>query len=365
MSTFAQLFGAEPSGTWDGPGRVNLIGEHTDYNEGFVLPFAIERRARVSMRLRDDGVIRCASQQRGTDIEIASAKDLRPGTSDGWVSYVLGVAWALGTGVGFDLLVDSDVPIGAGLSSSAALETATALALNDLARAGTVTGGAGQGLPHKRRPSSSARRSVSWTSSCRWRAVGGPRPADRLPQPRRSQPVPLDPSDLGCDLIVIDTGVAHVNTDGAYAERRAACEKAAADLGVRALRDAHPVQVDDRPWARHVVTENARVLDAVEALRARDPQRLGALMTASHASLRDDFQVSSQQLDIAVDAAVAGGAHGAKLSGAGFGGSVIALVPAALTSSVTSAVEAAFVARGFAAPKTFIVTPGPGAARVA
>ena len=348
---------------WDGPGRVNLIGEHTDYNQGFVLPFAIERRARVSLRLRDDHVIRCASRQRGDEIETASGHDLQPGTRGGWVSYVLGVTWALGADVGFDLLVDSDVPIGAGLSSSAALEAATAIALNDLLELGRTPAqlamachaaetefvGAPVGVMDQL-VSLGAVEGHALLIDCRSLQV---------------EPVPLNLSELDCALVVLDTGVAHENTDGAYAERRAACEKAAADLGVPALRDASAEEVADRPWARHVVTENARVLAAVDALQARDPHRLGALMTASHTSLRNDFAVSSQQLDIAVDAAVAGGAHGAKLTGAGFGGSVIALVPADRTSRVTAVVERALAAAGFAAPKSFSVTPGPGAARVA
>ena len=363
---FEELFGGSPAGTWAAPGRVNLIGEHTDYNDGFVLPIALDRRARVSVRLRDDSTVRLASVQRDGTVATAHVEHLRTGGDDDWSAYVLGVAWALDErGLrppGFDLLLDSDVPVGAGLSSSAAVETATALALIDLMdvamepldlallchRAETGFVGAPVGVMDQV-VSACARPGHALLLDCRSLEVTH---------------VPFDPSALGCELLVVDTGSAHENNDGAYAERRTSCERVAAELGLAALRDAEPEQVADRPRARHVVNECNRVLSAVEALRTHDAAALGELMLASHVSLRDDFEVSSPALDLAVEAAMSAGALGARLTGAGFGGCAIALVVPGGAPAVTDRVEKAFADQGLAPPTTFLAAAGPGATRV-
>ncbi len=364
---FQQLFDAPPTGIWSGPGRVNLIGEHTDYNEGFVLPFALDRTAKVAVRLRRDRLVRCASRQQGGEVVVTSLGDLVPKACGSWPAYLLGVAWALAeqgvTMRGFDLLLDSDVPMGAGLSSSAAVETAIALALNDLLglgldrmalamachRAETEFVGAPVGVMDQV-VSACATAGSALLLDCR---------------SLETTQVPFDPARLGCSLLVIDTGAAHANTDGGYAERRASCEKAAAQLGLPALRDATSDQVADEPRARHVVSECTRVLATVVALKAGDVAAVGALMLASHASLRDDFEVSCDELDAAVSAAMSAGAHGARLTGAGFGGSAIALVPEQQVDAVITAVQDAFAARSFATPEIFTVSAGPGAQRVA
>lgn len=362
---FEALYGRPPSGTWAAPGRVNLIGEHTDYNDGFVLPIALDRTARVAVRLRDDDVIRCASVQQGDDVTTTSLGSLVSRGCGSWAAYVAGVAWALAEhGVrvsGFDLLLDSDVPVGAGLSSSAAIETATGLALAELLdapltrlelalvchRAETGFVGAPVGVMDQV-ASACASAGHALLLDCRSLEV---------------EHVPFRPQDWDCELLVVDTGAPHQNNDGAYAERRASCERAAADLGVKALRDASPDQVADLPRARHVVSECRRVLSAAEALRDGDAARLGQLMLASHVSLRDDFEVSSPQLDLAVTSAMGAGAHGARLTGAGFGGCAVALVPRHRSGKVAMAVADAFADRAFDPPDVFPVAAGPGATR--
>ncbi len=361
---FADLFSRPSAGVWRAPGRVNLIGEHLDYNDGLVLPFAIDRSAIVTAAARSDRRIRVASVQQDDIVEA----DLDTYLADGWASYVVGVAWALDEqGIdlpGFDLLIDSDIPLGAGLSSSAGLETATALALTHLAgvdlapldlalvchRAETGFVGAPVGVMDQV-ASACATAEHALLLDCR---------SLELTQ------VPL--TVPGCVLLVIDTRVRHDNTDGGYAERRASCERAAELLGVKALRDVTSLEGFDLPQpelrrARHVVTEIARVRGAVEALRAGDTASLGALMQASHRSLRDDFEVSCPELDLCVNAATGAGALGARLTGAGFGGCVIALVPEHLVAEVTAAVHRAFRPT-HREPHVLSVRPAAGASRI-
>jgi galactokinase len=372
---FARRTGGDPEGVWAAPGRVNLIGEHTDYNDGFVLPAAIDRLVLAAAARRDGGRLRLWSLQEEdpADLDLAA---VGPGLVDGWAAYPAGVAWALGQeGVevgGADLVVDGDVPAGSGLSSSAALECATATALAELHGADL----------DRRALARLARRAEN-------EVVGVPsgvmdqmvamlgRAGHALFLDTRSLeaeqvPVPLEAA--GLRLVVIDTRAGHRLVDGAYADRRAACEAAAAALGVPALRDATPEQVEAAAAelgdpglrrARHVVTENARVLAAVELLRAGQLDRLGPLLAASHASLRDDYEVSSPELDTAVEAALAAGAVGARMTGAGFGGSAVALVPTGRVDPVTGQVQAAFAAAGFAVPEVATVTPADGARRLA
>ena len=375
VDSFTATYDDAPEGVWSAPGRVNLIGEHTDYNDGFVLPFAIEARTSVAARVRDDGVLRMRSvQQHRGDVSI-DLDDVEPGTPDGWAAYVAGVVWAArqrGHPVrGLDLLVDGRVPLGSGLSSSHALECAVALAMNDLFELGLDANSLGR---------------LSYTAENDF--VGAPTGMmDQLASLRCTaghalfldvrtldvEQVPLDPVADGLRLIVLDTRVHHGNADGAYGNRRAACQKAAAVLGVDKLRDIDVAGLDDaldrlgddelRRRARHVVLENARVVDTASALRQADWAQVGALMAASHTSLRDDYEVSCDELDLAVEVATTAGAVGARMTGGGFGGSAIALVPARSVPAVRDSVTAAFRGRGWSDPTVFEVTPSAGAHR--
>ncbi|MDP9387351.1 MAG: galactokinase, partial [Actinomycetota bacterium] len=331
---FEERTGRRPDGVWAAPGRVNVIGEHTDYNDGFVLPVAIDRRVHAAVGRRQDGRIRCWSAQEGAAPELSLSEPAAVAGA-GWAAYAAGMALVLAeAGVpvaGFDLVVDSDVPVGAGLSSSAALEAAVGLALVDLHDAGL---------------------GPTALALAAWRAerevVGVPvgvmdqmavvlgRAGTALFLDTRSlesEALPFDLDAAGLRLVVVDTRVARRLVEGAYAERRRACEEAARRLGVAALRDATPADVDaardplgDELWrrARHVVTENARVLAVADRLRAGDVGSIGPMLAASHESLRSDFEVSSAELDVAVAAATAAGAVGARMTGAGFGGCALA-----------------------------------------
>jgi galactokinase len=374
-AAFRERTGRDPDGVWAAPGRVNLIGEHTDYNDGFVLPTAIDRLVLAAAGRRDDRRLRLWTLQSEPPADLHLA-DVGPGKVEGWAAYPAGVAWALGqAGVtvgGADLVVDGDVPAGAGLSSSAALECATATALADLEGAGldrvTLAGLARRaenevvGVP-----SGAMDQMVSMLGRAGHALFLDTRSLD-------TEQVPLPLEAAGLRLVVIDTRAGHRLVDGAYADRRAACEAAAATLGVPALRDATPAQVEAAAdalgeeglrRARHVVTENARVLEAVRLLRAGELERLGPLLAASHASLRDDYEVSSPELDTAVAAAVAAGAVGARMTGAGFGGSALALARTDLVGRVDEQVRAAFAAAGFGPPAVAAVVPSDGARRLA
>ena len=380
---FARLTGSEPAGMWSSPGRANLIGEHTDYNDGFVLPFAIDRRTHVALGTRQDGRIRVASTFDDSVAEVAldALDDLFPDRRTDvpeWATYPLGVAWALlrTTGVaadavsGLDLAIASEVPVGAGLSSSAAIEGSVASALNEtwnlgldrvaLAQAGRLAENEAVGAPTgimDQMASMLGRPDAAIFLDCR---------------SLDAQVVDLGFAEAGLDLVVIDTQVEHSHATGGYRERRASCELGARTLGVPALRD---LTLDDLPRAaellddvtfrrvRHVVTEDQRVLDTVRVLREDGPRAIGDLLVASHASMRDDFEISVPELDTAVEAALAAGAIGARMTGGGFGGAAIALVPHADVQAVTDAVAAAFEASGFRAPHVFTVAPSAGARR--
>ena len=374
VEAFRERVGRDPDGVWAAPGRVNLIGEHTDYNDGFVLPAAIDRLVLAAAGRRDGGRLRLWTLQAGppADLELA---EIGPGRVEGWAAYPAGVAWALGqAGVevgGADLVVDGDVPAGAGLSSSAALECATATALADLHGA-QLDRPALAGLARRAEnevvgvPSGAMDQMVSMLGR-----AGHALFLDTRSLETEQVPLPLEAAEM-C-LVVIDTRAGHRLVDGAYADRRAACEAAAATLGVPALRDATLEQVEaaaerlgDPSFrrARHVVTENARVLEAVALLRAGELDRLGPLLAASHASLRDDYEVSSPELDTAVEAATGAGAVGARMTGAGFGGSAIALVAVEGAGRVGDRARDAFAAAGFGPPEVTTVLPSDGARRL-
>ncbi len=362
---------------WAAPGRVNLIGEHTDYNDGFVLPVALDRTTLAAVRRRPDGTVRAWTTRPGAARRpvTVSLRDARPGGVPGWAAYPVGVLWALrepGADVpGVDLCVDSDVPVGAGLSSSAALECAVALGVAELLglgwdrptlarlarRAENDFVGAPTGIMDQMAALCAVAGSAVFLD-CRTLAT---------------EPVPLGLAAQGLALVVVDTRAPHALVSGAYADRRAACQRAAAVLGVPALRDATPAEVAaardrlgavDHRRARHVTTENERVQAAVALLRAGQAAGLGPLLDASHASLRDDFEVSCPELDLAVAAARDAGALGARMTGGGFGGSAVALVPAGAVEGTAAAVAAAFAGAGFADPEVFAVVPAAGARRV-
>jgi len=370
---FGERFGGSPAGLWRAPGRVNFIGEHTDYNDGFALPFAIGAGVCVAAATRDDGVIALSSRQQGEAVVTVSLGALTPGRLGGWAAYPAGMAWAMrsaGRRVdGASLAVDADLAAGAGLSSSAALTCAAGLALAELYR---VT------VPRPELAALGRRAENEFvgvpTGLMDQLAVLLSRAGHALLLDCRTgtgTPVALDAAAAGLVLLVIDTRAHHALTDGGYAARRHACEDAAAAMGVRSLRDVTDVselgRLGDlvlRRRARHVVSENRRVLDTVELLRAGQLGRVGPLLTASHASLRDDFEVSWLEADATVEAAIGAGALGARMTGGGFGGSVLALAPAGAAARVADAVADTFARRGWRAPAITPTQPSAGAARL-
>src|SRR4051794_2622816 len=334
VAGFAERFGTDPEGVWAAPGRVNVIGEHTDYNGGFVLPVAMEHTTRAAVARRDDGRVAFASLQGDGKVVDLGIDELVPGHPDGWAGYPAGVVLGLRDRLagGVSILVDTDVPVGAGLSSSAALTCSVALALSDLV------------APELRRVDlvELARRAendfvgaptgILDQSASLLCEVGNALFLDT--RTRVTEQVPLDLAAAGLELLVVDTGTSHTHADGGYGDRRRECEEAAARLGVPALRDIADVAglaaLDDEVLirrARHIVTENARVLEVVRILRSSaDPRDIGPLLVEGHTSLRDDFQISTAELDACVEASVGAGAHGARMVGGGFGGSVVVLV---------------------------------------
>ncbi|MEU7139901.1 galactokinase [Nocardia sp. NPDC046473] len=373
--------------TWVAPGRVNIIGEHTDYNDGFVLPIALPLVVECAARVRTDAMVRVVSRQRPDETVLVAVAELAAERArvPGWSRYPLGVVAEFvrrGHPIdGVDLELDGAVPIGAGLSSSAALSCAVAIALRDLF-APTVTErelielaraaendyvGAPTGLLDQSAAILCTAGHALFLDIRRFVENGS---ADATNTVAHEQ-IPFDLARFGLELLVIDTGQPHEHVDGGYAERRAQCEAAAAELGVPALRDIDAVAALDRITdevlrrrARHVVTENARVLTVAKKLRSgADPRTIGPVLTEGHASLRDDFEVSTPALDAAVAAALAAGAHGARMVGGGFGGSVIALVDRDSTDTVVAAVRNRFADAGFAEPRTFVVGPAAGAHR--
>ncbi len=375
---FRELTGRDADGFWSAPGRVNLIGEHTDYNDGFVLPFATPHRTYAAVGMRDDERIRVASTfaEAPVEAELSELESRFPiaAEQDAWAAYPLGVAWALrlagASGHGVDIAIASDVPVGAGLSSSAAIEGATASALNDLWDAGldrTALASIG------RRAENEAVGAPTGIMDQMASILGEADAALFLDcRSLEAQSIPLGMAEAGLAVLVIDTRVAHAHSTGGYRERRASCEKGAAIMDVAALRDLSTTDLlraeglmDDITFrrVRHIVTENQRVLDTVRALREHGARAIGDLLTASHASLRDDFEISVPELDTAVQSALDAGALGARMTGGGFGGAAIALVAQDAVPAVADAVAAAFAAEGFAVPSVFAVCPSAGARR--
>ena len=365
---FLETFGEEPDLIAAAPGRVNLIGEHIDYSEGFVLPFAIKDRTNVAIRKRDDSTVRIASAQRRNKVVTVDINNVKPGLKGEWERYALGVLWSMGVKTGVDLMIDGHVPLGAGLSSSAALECSVATAVNhlfdmgfsleDLARLTQKAENQYVGVP-----CGIMDQSVSLMAT-----TGSALLLDCRDLSTRN--IPFDVASSGLELLIIDTQAHHALTDGGYAERRASCESVAAKLGIKSMRELSMTQLDSAKEsltqveyvrARHAVSEMQRVLDCVEALSKSDFVKVGELINQSHASLRDDYTVSCPELDTAVDAALATGALGSRMVGGGFGGSAIALIEASKTDETIKAVEKAFADKKFKAPRFFTSLPSQGA----
>lgn len=441
---FTELYGRPPQGVWRAPGRVNLIGEHTDYNHGLVLPFAIDRSAMVAVRLKHHDEARPRTVHLATthtpeapdtddpNIPAPEAGDisratfvpvnLEPGSVEGWAGYPAGIVHALsGLGgvhvPGFELLLDSTVPVGAGLSSSHAVEVATIIALNDLLHLRLSHPELVALTQQAENNFVGAPTGIMDQSASLMGRSGGALFLDCRSLESRIVPLPL--AERGLSMLVIDTKVVHSHADSGYADRRTSCERAASALGVASLRDlstADTTAADDAAPAddaaalassvasgartaptdssgnrhvaidqetaensapdmtaldeetarrvRHVLTENRRVLETVRLLDHGDLSGVGELMTASHVSLRDDYQVSCPELDLAVDSALDAGALGARMTGGSFGGSAIALVRTAQKDRVGEAVLRAFAERGLRAPDLFTVLPADGARRL-
>jgi galactokinase len=357
---------------WRAPGRVNLIGEHTDYNEGFALPFALELGCTAAVTARSDELIVARSAQRDDEVRVRVSA-LQPGSGD-WAGYAIGAAWAFGERgadvPGLTIEIDSDVPIGSGLSSSAAVvcSVVTAVddvlglnygpdALLDISRrvendfVGAPTGGLDQLVALRAEPGTAL--------LCDMRTL-------------HTAPAPLALDDAGLAIVVVDTRAEHRHADGEYRQRREGCERAAAELGVQALRD---VAMDDlatalrrldddelRRYVRHVVTENQRVLRVVELLRRDQLSDIGPLLTDSHASMRDDYRITVEEVDVAVETLLHEGALGARMTGGGFGGSVIGLVETARADACIGSVRDAFARSGFGEPGGFVVNHAAGGA---
>ena len=374
---FAELYGAGPEGVWAAPGRVNLIGEHTDYNDGFVMPFALPHRATAAVSRRTDGVLRLHSADVEGGVKELRLDDLAPQSDDEWTAYPAGVVWALreaGHGVtGADVHLSSTVPTGAGLSSSAALEVVIALALNDLYELGLPRWKLARLCQRAENVYVGAPTGIMDQTASACCESGHALFLDTRDLSQRQ--IPFDLAAEGLRLLVVDTQVKHAHSGGEYGKRRAGCEKGAALLGVDALRDipyagldAALARLGDEEEAvrlvRHVVTEDQRVERVVSLLRAGETRAIGPVLTEGHASLRDDFRISCPELDLVVDTALSAGALGARMTGGGFGGSAIVLTEATDVDTLTKAIEEAFAAAGFTTPRVFEAVPSAGAGRI-
>jgi galactokinase len=355
------------SGVWFAPGRANLMGEHTDYNDGFVLPFALAQGATATATRRDDGLLVLTSSQRpGPAAKIALA-GLAPGRLSGWVVYPAGVAWAL-CEAGYDvpgatIAIDSDVPAGAGLSSSAALECAVALALTGLAGL-EVPRPELAGIARRAENEFAGVPSGIMDQSASLLCEAG----HALLLDCRSLETTQVPFDA--QLLIINTRARHELNAGEYGARRAECEEAARLLSVPSLRFITDCGITSsladptlRKRARHVCTDDQRVLRAEALLRAGKYPEVGVLLTEAHASLRDDFEISWPEADVTVEAALSAGALGARMIGGGFGGSVLAMVSDD-AAPIREAVTGAFAAHSWAPPSFYDAVPSAGARRI-
>jgi galactokinase len=365
---FHEIFGAAPELIASAPGRVNLIGEHVDFLDGFVLPFAISDATTVAIARNSSNKVRCASIQKKGIVSTVNCADIAPKSGEAWTRYPIGVLWSLGIETGIDILVDGQVPLGAGLSSSAALECAIATAINELFDLGLT-------LPELARAAQRAENiyvgmpcGIMDQSVSLMATQGNALLLDT--RDLSIEQIPFNIAPLGLELLVIDTQVHHALVDGGYAERRASCEKAISDLGISSLRDisitdfeARKSELDAKTFTRafHGITEMQRVLDAVALLKAGDFVGFGEIVTAAHISLRDNYTVSCPELNLAVDTALKFGALGSRMIGGGFGGSAIALIKAKDSELIKNEIKSAFMVSRFKSPRFFSALPSSGA----
>ncbi len=376
-SWFQELHGHPPTGVFAAPGRVNLIGEHVDYNGGLCLPMALPHATYAAVGRRSDDTVTVRSRQQSDTPFTGRLDELGPGAVSGWAAYAAGVLWAMRedgwTLPGMDIVVDSRVPVGAGLSSSAAIECSVALGASQLAGV-DVTDDVRAGLVRSCMRAEGEVAGAPTGGMDQTIALFGEAEAALLLDCRdwSTRQVHWDPAAAGLTLLVVDTRASHSLSDGGYESRRADCEAAAAELGVELLRDVTDQEAalaslsDDRVRrrVRHVFTEIARVTEAVRQLEDDDFESLGSTMTASHVSLRDDYEVSVPELDVVVDTALAHGALGARMTGGGFGGSAIALVPTTALEEVGRAIESAYDEQGWQPPGFLTALPSAGARRL-
>ena len=366
--SFSKLFHSGPDLVSAAPGRVNLIGEHVDYNQGLVLPFAIDSVAKCALRVRNDSKILISSKQFNSELYETSILDLVPKAGPDWTRYILGVIWSLGVTQGVEILVDSEVPQGAGLSSSAALECSVAFALNealdlglnriDLARLSQRAENDFVGVPcgiMDQTISLLGKSGHAILLDCR---------------DLSSQLIPVNFEENGMRLLIIDTQAHHALVDGGYAKRREQCESVSKIFGVDSLRDLQKDSLESKKSeldstlylrALHVVTEIERVREAVSLLQANNFKIFGNLLNDSHNSLRDNYEVSCPELDCAVEISQQNGALGARMIGGGFGGSAIALVNEGEIGKIASSIERAFANASFKSPRFFDAVPSDGA----
>ena len=367
-SKFTELFNRNAEIVAVAPGRVNLIGEHVDFLNGFVLPFAIDDVTTVAIARNQSNKIRLASAQENYQIVELEIENLAPLTGEVWTRYPLGVIWALDIKEGLDLLIDGKVPLGAGLSSSAALEASVATALNELFKLNISKPDLSR-LCQKAEnqyvgmPCGIMDQSVSIMATTGHALLLDCRDLS-------TKQIPFDIAPHGLSLLVVDTQVHHELVDGGYAERRASCEKAIKDLGIKSLREisvsdfvSRKSELDSTTYMRafHAVTEMKRVLDAVSALERSDFLTFGKIVSECHQSLRDNYTVSCPELDLAADTANKYGALGARMIGGGFGGSAIALVKSGEVEKIKAKIAEEFELAKFKAPRFFISTPHQGA----
>jgi galactokinase len=391
---FEKAYGQAPTGVWSAPGRVNIIGEHTDYNAGLCLPIALPHRTFIAVSPRKDTKARVVSAMNPDDVVEVDLADLKAGGVEGWAAYPLGVAWALREKKlpvsGFDAAFASCVPLGGGLSSSAAMTCSTALALDEVFGLGYGQMDAGRvtlveaAIRSENEMAGAATGGMDQSASLRCQE-GYALLLDCRPELTALENVSQKPFDLtahNLELVVIDTQAPHQLNDGQYAERRRTCEEAAEILGVANLRvTADSIARSDDPFqalketldalpsetmkkrVRHVVTEIQRVRDFVAAFAQDDIARAGRLMNASHDSLAADYEVTVPELDVAVAVARENGAYGARMTGGGFGGSIIALVDKGRSHEVALKVADEFERRGFNAPRALAAFPAASASR--
>ena len=369
-NTFTAIFSGNPEIVCEAPGRVNLIGEHVDYCDGFVMPFAISDRTYAAIKRRSDRKIRISSMQRPDEIFETSLDDLQPSGEGNWERYICGVIWAFGDHItdGLEILVDGHVALGAGLSSSAALECSVAFGLDQLFETGFSLAQLAKLAQRAENdfvgmPCGIMDQSVSLMAQ-----AGNALLLDC--RDLSTEQIPLDLASAGLELLIIDTQAHHTLVDGGYAERRASCESAAAKLGIKALRDCSITQLEDSRnklteleymRAEHIVNDIKRVHECVDRLKNNDFITVGQILTKSHASLRDLFEISCPELNLAVDTALENKSLGGRMIGGGFGGSAIALFKVADIDQAKRAIAAAFKEAGYTEPRFFTSLPSAGA----